>query len=73
MVQGSMLMLWMDENASQQSILQTGLDCSYTGNRSRGAQQVNYAGNNDVFCCGFNFVSPKLTRTNLIFVVTPSL
>ena len=46
--------------------------CSYMGNRSRGTQQVKYVGNNDVFCFGFNFMSPKWTRTKLIFVVTPS-
>ena len=51
---------------------QTGLDCSYTGNRSRGTQQVKYAGNTDVFWFGFNFMSPKWTRTKLILVVTPS-
>ena len=52
---------------------QTGLDCSYMGNRSRGAQQMKYAGNTDVFCFGFNFMRPKWTRTKLIFVVTLSL
>ena len=50
---------------------QTGLDCSYTGNRSRGAQQMKCVGNTDVFLFGFNFMSPKWTRTKLIFVVTP--
>ena len=52
---------------------QTGLDCYYMGNRSRGAQQVKYVGNTDIFYFGFNFMSPKWTRTNLIFVVTLSL
>ena len=41
------------------------------GNRNRGAQQVKYVGNTDVFCFGFNFMSPKWTRTKLIIVVTP--
>ena len=52
---------------------QTGLDYSYMGNRSRGAQQMKCAGNTDVFCFGFNIMSPKWTRTKLIFVVTLSL
>ena len=50
---------------------QTGLDCSYMGNSNRGAQQVKYVGNTDVFIIGFNFMSTKWTRTKLIFVVTP--
>ena len=33
---------------------------------------LKYVGNTDVFCFGFNFMSPKWTRTKLIFVVTPS-
>ena len=41
------------------------------GNTSRGAQQVKYVGNTIVFCFGFNFMSPKWTRTKLIFDVTP--
>ena len=49
---------------------QTVPDCSYMGNRNRGAQQVKYVGNTDVFIFGFNFMSPKWTRTKLIFVVT---
>ena len=49
---------------------QTVPDCSYMGNRNRGAQQVKYVGNTDVFCFGFNFMSPKWTRTKLIFDVT---
>ena len=52
---------------------QTVPNCSYMGNRNRGAQQVKYVGNTDVFYFGFNFMSPKCTRTKLIFVVTPSL
>ena len=51
---------------------QTVPDCSYTGNRNKGTQQVKYVGNTDVFCFGFNFMSPKWTRTKLIFDVTPS-
>ena len=39
------------------------------GNRNRDTQQVKYVGNTDVFCFGFNFMSPKWTRTKLIFVV----
>ena len=42
---------------------------STRGNRSRGAQQVKYVGNTDVFSFGFNFMSPEWTRTKLIFVV----
>ena len=45
---------------------QTGQKCSYMGNRSRGAQQVKYVGNTDVFYFGFNFMSPKWTRTKFI-------
>ena len=41
------------------------------GNTSRGAQQMKCAGNTDVFCFGFIFMSPKWTRTKLIFDVTP--
>ena len=52
---------------------QTGQNCSYMGNRSRGAQQVKYVGNTDVFYFGFNFMSPKWTRTKLMIVITPSL
>ena len=85
MLQGPLLMLWMDENASQQSnkiadnheltitLLfndQTGQNCSYKGNRSRSAQQVKYVGNTDVFYFGFNFMSPKWTRTKLMIVIT---
>ena len=40
------------------------------GNRNSGAQQVKYVGNTDVFVFGFNFMSPKWTRTQLIFVVS---
>ena len=52
---------------------QTGQNCSYTGNRSRGTQQVKYFGNTDVFYFGVNFLSPKWTRTKLMIVITPSL
>ena len=38
-----------------------------------GAQQVKYVGNTDVFCFGFNFMSPKWTRTKLMIVITLSL
>ena len=85
-LQSSLLMLWMDENSSQQSNKkiadseqltithlrnnQTVPDCSYMGNRNKGTQQVKYVGNTDVFCFGFNFMSPKWTRTKLIFDVT---
>ena len=50
---------------------QTGPECSYMGIRSKGAQQVKYVGNTDVFCFGFIFMRPKWTRTKLIFDVTP--
>ena len=43
------------------------------GNRSRGTQQVKYVGNTDVFIFGFNFLSPKWTRTKLMIVIFPSL
>ena len=49
---------------------QTVPDCSYMGNRNKGAQQVKYVGNIDVFWFHFNFMSPKWTRTKLIFDVT---
>ena len=48
-------------------------NCSYMGNRSRCTQQVKYDGNTDVFCFGFNFVSPKWTRTKFVIVISPSL
>ena len=38
------------------------------GNRSRGTQQVKYVGNTVVFYFGFNFMSPKWTRTKLMIV-----
>ena len=41
------------------------------GNTSRGAQQMKCVGNTNVFCFGFNIMSPKWTRTKLIFAVTP--
>ena len=41
------------------------------GNRGRCAQQVKYVGNTDVFCFGFNIMSPKWTRTKLVIVLTP--
>ena len=84
-LQSSLLMLWMDENSNQQSSKiadneqhtithlcnnQTVPDCSYMGNRNRGTQQVKYVGNTDVFRFGFNLMSPKWTRTKLIFDVT---
>ena len=49
---------------------QTSQNCSYIGNRSRRAQQVKYVGNTDVFYFGFNFMSPKWTRTKLMIVIT---
>ena len=79
-------MLWMEKTqvnnqtkiAGQEKLTithlcsnQTGPDCSYMGNTSRGAQQMKCVGNTDVFCFGFNFMSPEWTRTKLIFVVTP--
>ena len=36
------------------------------GNRNKGTQQVKYVGNSDAFCFGFNFMSPKWTRTKLL-------
>ena len=82
-------MLWMDENASQQSnekslmmenlqlISETTTKLARTastwGRGCRCAQQVKYAGNTDVFCFGFNFMSPKWTRTKLMIEISPSL
>ena len=40
---------------------QTGQNCCYMGNRSRGAQQVKYVGNTDAFFFDFYFMSPKWT------------
>ena len=76
--------LWMDINASQKSNkksltmkkLQVLNDVKTKLSQivpTQDAQQVKYVGNTDVFCFGFNFMSPKWTRTKLIFVVTPSL
>ena len=86
-LQGSLLRLWMNENVSQQSNkkLLTMENLQIFGDattklsqivptrviENRGAQQVKYVGNTDVFIFGFNFLSPKWTRTKLIFVVTP--
>ena len=39
----------------------------------RCAQQVKYVGNTDVFCFGFNFMSPKWTRTKFVIEISPSL
>ena len=52
---------------------QTDQNCSYAGNRSRGAQQVRYVGYTDVFYFGFTFMSPKWTRTKLMIVISLSL
>ena len=52
---------------------QTGQNWSYMGNRSRGAQQVKYVGNTDVFIFRLNFMSPKWTRTKLMIVISLSL
>ena len=49
---------------------QTVPDCSYSGNRNKGTQQVKYVGNIDVFIFGFTFMSPKWTRTKPFFDVT---
>ena len=43
----------------------TGQNCSYTGNRSRGAQQVKYVGNTDVFYFGFNSIVQNGPELNL--------
>ena len=42
-------------------------------NRSRCTQQVKYVGNTDVFSFGFNFMSPKWTRTKLMIEISLSL
>ena len=85
-LQSSLLTLWMEKTqvnnqtkiAGQEKLTitqginnQTGPDCLYTGNASRGTQQMKCVGNTDVFCFGFNFMSPKWTRSKLIFDVTP--
>ena len=49
---------------------QTVPGCSNMGIRKKGTQQVKYVGNTDVFCFGFIFMSPKWTRTKLIFDVS---
>ena len=83
-LQSSLLMLWKEKTqvknqtkiAGQEKLTithfnnQTGPNCFYTGNTSRGTQQMKCVGNTDVFCFGFNFMSPKWTRTKLIFDVT---
>ena len=46
---------------------------SYMANRSKATQQVKYVGNTDVFIFGFNFMSPKRTRTKHMIVISPSL
>ena len=33
---------------------------------------MKYVGNTDVSCFGYNFMSPKWTRTELVIVVSPS-
>ena len=33
---------------------------------------MKYVGNTDVFFFGFNFMSPKWTRTKFVGVITPS-
>ena len=43
------------------------------GDRRRDTQQVKYVGNTNVFIFGFNFMSPKWTRTKLMIVISPSL
>ena len=42
------------------------------GNRCRCAQQVKYVGNNDVFCFGFYFMSPKWIQTKLMIEISLS-
>ena len=52
---------------------QSGQNCSYTGNRSRGAQQVKYVGNTDVYYFGFKFYESKMHQNLTLIVITPSL
>ena len=40
------------------------------GNRTSSTHQVKYAGNTDVFCFGFYFMSPKWTRTKIVIEIT---
>ena len=87
MIQGFLLMLWMDGNASQQSneklLMKETYNCLVKqqpnwlellqmGNRNRCTQQVKYVGNTYVFCFGSNFMSPKWTRTKLVIVISLS-
>ena len=82
-------MLWMDENASQQSNkkslrmenLQLRNDSTTKQARTAPTQgieaavleQVKYVGNTDVFCFGFYFMSPKWTIIKLVIEISPSL
>ena len=40
------------------------------GNRTRSTQQVKYVGNTDVFYFGFDFMSPKWTRTKIVIEIS---
>ena len=89
MIQGSLSMLWMDENVSQQSnkksLMKENLQLLFDSTTKQAgtapiwgieagvAQQVMYVGNTDVFCFGFYFMSPKWTRTKLVIVISPPL
>ena len=43
------------------------------GTSTSSTQQVKYVGNTDVFCYSFYFMSPKWTRTKIVFEITPLL
>ena len=80
MIQGSLLMLWMDENMSQQSneksLTKESLQLIFDSTTKQArieAGALNRFGNTDVFCFGFYFMSPKWTRTKLMIVITRSL
>ena len=36
------------------------------GDRTSSAQQVKYVANMDIFCYGFNFMSPKWTQSKIV-------
>ena len=75
MLQGSLLMLWMDETRvnNQTKIADDGkLTITLFFNNQTG-QNCSYMGNTNVFYFGFNFMSPKWTRTKFMIVISLSL
>ena len=87
MIQGSLLMLWMDENASQQSNekLRTKENLQLLGETTKLARTASTGGIEAgapnrlsmleilmYFALVFNFMSPKWTRTTLVIGVSLS-